>query len=183
MKILRNKRADQTFNVITFMFFRIGFLIVVLFFMVFLVKGYITTSLDVSNLEAQIFMHSILNNKNGIIFNNENTGRSFPEIIDLSKFNNENIASALENTIDYGKDKRHIAAKLELKDIENKKLENTEQIIYNEEWYNRLHTLAVTKIRGPGGAKEIIRQFFVLIKDEDDIKKGILEISVVIPNS
>jgi len=162
------------------MFFRVGFLLVVLFFLVFLYRSFILTTVDVSNLESQIFMHNMLNNKNGIIFTDEDIDRSYPEIIDLSKFNNENIGPTLSNSISYGDENRHIAAKLTLKDKNNQVIK---EIIYNEKWYGIWHTLAKTEVRGPGGAKEITKLFYILIMDGDNLQKGILEISVTIPNS
>ena len=126
-------------------------------------------------------MHSVLNSKNGIIYYDEDADRSYSEIIDLSKFTDENIVSTLESSINYGEEKRHLAAKITLK--ENDDIEDIKQIVYNEEWYDRLHALASIKVKGPGGAKEIAKQFFVIIKDGDSLSKGTLEISVVIPNS
>lgn len=180
MNLAKSKKGDQTFNVLTFMFFRVGFLLVVFFFLVFLYKSYIVTTLDVSDLEAQVFMHSILNSKNGIILEDADIGRSYPEIIDLSRFNDQTMESMLQNSISYGKENRHIAAKFTLKDPDNKLMK---EIVYNKEWYDRWHILAKTRVRGPGGAKETIKPFYVLIKDNNNLQEGILEISVAIPNS
>ncbi|MAE42771.1 hypothetical protein CMO93_03295 [Candidatus Woesearchaeota archaeon] len=180
MNLKTNKKGDQTFNTLTFMFFKVGFLIIVLFFLVYLYKSYVVTKIDVTDLEAQIFTHSILNNKDGIIYYDEEIDRSYPEIIDLSKFNDKTMEQIESNSIFYGKDNRHLAAKLELID-ESGQIIN--KIVYNNKWYERWHTLAKTKVKGPGGSKEIVSSFYVLIKNKETIEKGFLNISITIPNN
>jgi len=180
MKFRKNIRANQTFNVLTFMFGKIGFLLIVLFFLVFIYNSYFVSSLDTTELESQLFMHSMLNNKDGFIFFDKITKRAYPEIIDLSKFNMITLDSIQKNSINYGEDNNHLAAKITLQKEDSDEITS---LIYNEKWYSRWDTLARTGVKGPGGAKEYTKSFYVLIKDKEDLTGGFLEISVTLPNS
>ena len=99
---------------------RIIFLIAILFAVVLLVKVFIITTVDISQIEANILISRLLYSKDGLSFYDESVNRLYPGIVDINKFKQLSTANpnALDNiAINYGLDNPIIAAKIILKNL------------------------------------------------------------------
>ena len=175
-----NKRGNIAFNVLMW-FFKIFFVIIVLFAVVLLIRSFIITELDIFNAEADIFVQKILMSRNGISYTDPDLDRVYPGIIDKVTFESFEIESLLNTSIYYGKDNKKIAANITLKNDAGNTIRS---IVYNKNQYHYWKVLLEASwISGPGGVRSKTKQFNVLIKDQDSIQNGFLIIEVIIPNS
>lgn len=139
----------------------------------FLIYSFIITNIDTRNTESHILINRILFSPN--LFSYSENSRAYPGIIDAGSFNEK----VLEEGIYFGENTGKIAAKLTLKDFDGNEMKS---IFYNKVWYERLKPLAETGAPGPGGAKSIIENRYVLLKENNGLKKAALTIDVVTPN-
>ena len=160
---------------------RIIFLVAVMFAVVILVSSFVTEKVDVQELEANTFANRVLYSPNTISYRDEDTGRVYPGIIDLSKFKTD-AEDKLSKSIYYGNNNRKIAAKITLKNLDNSE-ENL--VFYNDAFYKEMKVLVdLGHTEGPGGARSYIKILDVLILEKPDaLHKGILILDVIIPNS
>lgn len=170
--ILKNKKSQTSHTIIKSIYWFV-FLIIVLISIVFLVKGYINTKIDIKEIEAELFYQELLFTNNGIIYKDEITGRSYPGIIDIQRFNKD----ILDNSISYGKENHILAANITLN--YNK---DTKYFIYNEEWHKRWLPRAKSRLPGSGGANIILKQSYVLVKENEKLIPGILQAKILYPN-
>ncbi len=171
---MKNKKA-QTSNTIIMSISWFFFLIVVLLSVTFLVKGYLKTTIDIKDIEAELFYQEILFTNNGITYQDEITGRNYPGIIDLNRFNNEDFTKSLS----YGKNNYFMSANLSLSSKDGTKIKS---FVYNKEWYKKWKPLAKTFLPGTGGAKIIQKKSYVLVKKEELTFPAILYVEIVYPN-
>lgn len=161
-------------------FFKIFFLIVVLFSLVLLVRSIIVTELDIFNAEADLFIQRVLLSRNSISYYDQDIDRLYPGIIDLDKFMSPNINEILNLSMYYGIENDKVAAALTLKDDTGVILRT---IIYNPDYYARWkEMLTASWIKGPGGVRGKTKSYEVLIKGTE-LRRGTLEIEVILPNS
>lgn len=172
------KKALHTMEII-FWIPRIIFLIIVMFALMFLLRHFIFTTVDISEVRATTFIHRSLYSPNGLSYLDEATGRIYTGIIDLEKFKD---STTLENSIFYGEKNTEVAAKFELVDEETNKLHI---LYYNQDKYEdwkKFHKLGYTK--GPGGFRSYTKKFNVLIATPTQKRnRASLMIEVIIPNS
>ncbi|MDP3766231.1 MAG: hypothetical protein Q8R04_06995, partial [Nanoarchaeota archaeon] len=62
---MRNKKADTTFEILMWTF-RIMFLVVVMFAVMTLIRSYVVTAIDTSELDANMFAYRTLYSTNAI---------------------------------------------------------------------------------------------------------------------
>lgn len=170
-----NKKAslDTILNL-----FRLLFVIVVFFSIVSLTRVFIVQKVDVFEIESKLLTHRIALS-NEINYVDTDLGRAYIGVIDLNKFTSENVETNLLNSIYYGKINSEASAKITLKDLDDNK---EYEAFYNKELYNEKKVLVEAKLIGAGAAKKLDTQFYVLIKDENKLKKGVLKIESILPN-
>ena len=154
---------------------RVVLTIAVLLIIILFINLYSNINMDTAEAEAETFIYRTLYSADGISYTDGVSGRVYPGIIDLSKFENNSIP-LLEKSIDYGADE-HVGAKFIVKDFAGKPLASA---VYNPKTHRRI---AEKGIAGPGGVDVKEKQVYALIKDKDSIIKGRLEISVVVERS
>lgn len=158
-----------------FLFYRFIIVCFVAIAMVLLVKTYIVTNIDIQETHANLFMYNVLNVKEGISYYDAETQRAYPGIISLDSFQTN-----IDERMDYG-NHALIAAKFELVDTAGNTLGTA---YYNKEWYERWIVLAEASLLGFGSATEYPAKKTVLIRNNDGtMKQGILQMSIVMPNS
>ena len=177
---MKNKKAITTFEMLMWIP-RIFFLVVLMFAVITLIRSFITTTVDVSELQANIFAKRILYSPNAISYFDSDLRRTYPGIIDFNKFKSQSIDKFLEKSVYYGIKNREIGANLLLKDLS----ENSDiSVFYNEDFFKEQKKLADSGFtEGPGGAKLYIKKYDVLILKNNIINKGILTMEIVMPNS
>jgi len=173
-----NKKG-AVFNTLMW-FFKIFFLVVVLFTLIFLVRSFIITELDIFNAEADIFIQRLLLTRNGFSYYDEDLDRVYPGIVDLEKFSSVDIDKLLNNSIYYGPENKRIAAGITLRDENDNTIKS---IYYNPEYYLWWKEMLEARwIKGPGGVSAKTKKIPVWILG-DGFNNGFLEIEVIIPNS
>ena len=167
-----NKKAQVSFTILQTIP-RLIFLIVVLFSVIFLVRGYVVDNLNVQDTQAEVFINRIIYSENGISYYDEELKMTTPGIINPKLITNQN----LDNLMDY-KDDSFIAGRVILLDIKNIEIASA---IYNEKTYNRWTPLIGQK--GIGGVTEFKRSIAVTFIDGVKIRQGILKFEVLLPGN
>lgn len=177
---MKNKKGTMSFEILMWVP-RLAFLVVIMFVIMVLIRSYVTTTIDISELQANIFINRILYSPTGISYFDEDIERTYPGVIESDKFKSQITEKFLEKSIYYGGANKEVGAKFVLKDLS----ENKETIIfYNENFFKEQKKLVdVGFTKGPGGARGYNKKYDVLIFKNMALYKGILTINVVIPGS
>lgn len=164
-----------------FLFYRFIIVLFVAIAMIVLVKTYIVTEINIQETQADLFMYNTLNSKEGLSYYDEDLERSYPDLISVSDFQDTAaLEEKLDARMDYG-EQQLIASELTLFTADGEKLGTA---YYNKDWYERWIILAHTFWGGKGSATEYTANKTVLLLSADGTKKpGILQFSVVMPNS
>jgi len=171
-----NKKAafDMIVNI-----FRLLFVIVVFYSILFLARAFIAQKVDIFDVESKLLAHRLMFS-NEVSYTDKDIGRNYIGVIDLKKFNSDEIEESMLNSIYYGKINSEASAKLTLKDLDD----NIEyETFYNRELYDEKKVLVEAKLIGKGSAQSLDTNFYVLIKDDDKLKRGALKIEAILPNS
>ena len=164
-----------------FLFYRFILVCLVAIGMVILVKTYIVTEIDTQETQAGLFVYNILNTKDGLSYYNNNIDRVYPGVIPVAGFQDSTaLEKKLNERMNYG-EQHPLAAQLTLFDAQGKTIGTA---YYNKEWYDRWIVLVRVLWKGKGSATEYVEKRTVLLRyDEYHIEPGILQFSIVIPNS
>ena len=158
--------------------FRLLFVIVVFYSVLFLARAFIVQNVNIFEVESKLLAHR-LTFSSGINYIDTDIGRIHIGVIDLQKFNSNDIEKNLLNSIYYGRINSEASAKLTLKDLDD----NLEyEAFYNKELYNEKKVIVESKIIGEGAAQRLDTNFYVLIKDNDKLKNGVLNVDTILPN-
>lgn len=162
---------------------RFIFLIAILFTVVLLVKIFIITTVDISNVESNIFINRLLYSKNGLSYYEESLKRMYPGVIDLNKFRElaNNNPNSLDNiAINYGSNNPMIAARITLTSPLNQN-QNSLTVFYNKERFDRWEPRTLSTVKGGAGSvRSFKEQRYVIVKDGEESTSGILEFYVII---
>ena len=158
--------------------FRLLFVVMAFFSVVLLAKITVKEKIDVFEVQSRLLTNRLVFSKDINYFDTD-ISRLYIGTVDLQKFNSGDIENNLLNSIYYGKINSEAAAKLTLKDMES---QQSHQVFYNKGLYDEKEVLLKAKLIGKGSAKRMDRNFYVLIKDNDKIKRGILNVDVILPN-
>ena len=170
-----NKKA--AFETIVDMF-RLLFLVVVFLSIVFLARAFIVQKIDIFDVESKLMTYRLfLSNETNYV--DKDTGRTYIGILDLQKFMSEDFEKNLLNSIYYGKINSEASAKLTLKYLDE---DEGYTKFYNEELYKEKKVIVEAKLAGAGAARRLDTDFYVLIKDNYKLKKGVLKIDAILPN-
>lgn len=176
------KKAELSFKQVMFMFAKFVMLIIIMFLIVYTTKKYIIVTSDITDLESEIMLRSLMTNKGSVIFYDEAIDRAYPFLIDIDKFK-LHYSETLANTFDYGKPQRVFAARLRLFDIKGENYKGADTMYINKDRYNEWERLAKARFFGPGSAAEKTKKYYVNIIDNGCIERGVVEISIVMPNT
>lgn len=174
-----NKRAsiDYILNL-----FRLLFVVVVFTSFVFLAKAFIVQNIDVFETESKLLAHRIALSGDINYFDSE-TGRGYVGIVDLQKFTSDDFAKNLMESIYYGRINNEASAKIMLNDLDaNPGNDVFYEKYYNKELYDEKKVLVEAKLIGRGSAKRLDTRFYVIIKDNDNFRRGILNVEAILPN-
>lgn len=177
-KFLKNKKADFIGLNVLYHILEILFIITVGVFVFFIV--HVEKDINTFPIESEILFNRILYSNNGLWFYDEEIDRLYPGILELENFDNkEKIEKSLNRSIHYGDENKRAAAQLILK--ENEKDFNP--VYYNEEKYKEwIEQYKAGWTVGAGGKKGKNKKVNVLIKKDENLVPGILDITVLIPN-
>jgi hypothetical protein len=176
---MNGKKAITTFEMLMWVP-RIVFLVAVMFAVAFLVKSHITTTIDISEARANIFVNRAIYSQSDISYFDSSTGRAYPGIIEMQKFK-EHAGELLEKSIYYSEKNREVGARFLLKNLESSE---EAEAFYNEEFFREQKKIAASGFtEGPGGARLYVKNYNVLILIDGSLYKGLLTIEVAIPNS
>jgi len=177
---MKNKKGNVAFEFLMWIP-RLVFLVIVMFAIMVMIRSYITTTIDISELQANVFISRILYSPTTISYFDPDIKRAYPGIIEFDKFKSQITEKFLEKSIYYGEKNTEVGAKFILKDLS----ENSELIaFYNEDFFKEQKKLVDSGLtQGPGGARGYNKKYDILIFKNNALHKGILTIEVVIPNS
>lgn len=177
-----NKKAELSFKQVIFMFARFVILIIILFSIVYTTKRYIITTAEISDTESEIMLRSLMTNKGSVVYYDEKIDRVYPYTIDLNRMKSA-YADEFEDIFDWGEPERMFAARVMLFDMDGKKYQGAETMYINKRHYSEWKELARARFPGPGSATEKTKQYYVNVIEDGTLKRGIAEVSVVIPGS
>lgn len=162
--------------------FRLIFLIVVFFSVVFLARAFIVEKIDVTEIESKLLVDRIALSSQ-INYVDSDTGRTYVGIIDIGKFTSDDFAKSLLNSMYYGKINTEASAKIVLRDLDaSQGYGVVYKKFYNKELYDEKKVIVEAKLIGAGAAKSLDTSFYVLIKDKDELRRGILNVEAILPN-
>jgi hypothetical protein len=156
------------------MIVRLLFIVFVSVSVVFLVFKFVALSVDIKNSEGNILINRLISSPGCLAYTDKTLGRSYPGIIDLSRFNPE----TLNNCIYFGESNDFAAASLNLTTIGTGAVYSA---YYNEQGYKILYPKAGAQ--GSGGSMLFVEKRYVQIMDESGLKGGLLIVQLVLPNS
>ena len=167
-------QIDAMLNIIRLMVLVAMFLSIVL-----VARGFIVEKIDIFEIESKLLAQRIFISNELNYFDKE-TNRLYVGIVDLQKFNSPEFEKNLVDSIYYGKINSEASAKLTLADLDDGQSYDG---YYNKDFYNEKKVLVEAKLAGAGSARRLDTDFYVLIKDGDKMKRGVLKIDAILPNS
>jgi hypothetical protein len=168
------KKALISFNVAMWIP-RIIFLTIVILSVVLLTIAYANKNIQTWQVESEIIAQRILFAPDGLAYHDPLSNRVYPGIIDVEKLN----TTILEESIFYGKENKHIGAKITL--INKGTNQTIAETIYNNIVYQRI---AERGFLGRGGVDVKEKQFYyVLAKNKEKLTPATAKITVVVPRS
>jgi len=170
-----NKKAvfESIENIVNLMFLIIVFMTVVL-----MARGFIVQKVDIFEAESKLLTHRIFLS-DSISFVDSDTGRLHMGVVDLQEFNSDAFEDKIMNSIYFGDTNKEASARIVLKDLENDK---EFEKFYNRELYKEKKVLVEAKLTGKGSASKLDTDFYVLIRDGNKLKRGVLTIEAILPN-
>src|SRR3989338_1313694 len=166
-KIIRSRRAllsDISFT--TFLY--IPVIILVALFLVYLSNQAIAYSLQTSDLESQLFVHSLFLSPRGVSVYDPALDRVFDGTIDLATFSDTahleaQLAEAFQSV-----DPPLLSAQLNLTDVNGKSFEYQGDVVfpilYQKTWFERWVVLSGSFLSGKGTAHVYHEQRYVLVR-------------------
>ena len=176
--LLKNKRADFIGLNVLLHILEIVFIISVSIFVLFIV--HVDKEIDTFPVESEILLNRILYSNNGLWSYDDKINRLYPGIIEFKEFNNkEKMEESLAKSLYYGTENERAAALLTF--VEGDKEIGT--VYYNEEKYNEwIPRYKGGWTEGAGGWQARNKKINVLIKKEEGLTPGTIDITVIIPN-
>ncbi len=160
-RLSRNKKGTEVigwvFNILIF-----G---AILGIIVIITNSAFSKKLDTHNLEYSIISARIVNNPFCLAYEDKDTKRIYPGIIDISKFEENKLQECIITTDEL----RPLGVRLELKTVNS----NYEPIFLNEENYLDYSVLSFSELFVLEN-----RSMYVLIKQGDELVPGILNFAV-----
>jgi len=174
-----NKKGGTAFSTLIFAFFRFTILVFVALALVFFTRQFMKVSIDVNEVEAEIFSHGLMNSPNGISYVDP-AGRMHPGMVNAQDFKSVFGTKTRLETAFYYEDNRFIAAQIQLYKNGQAYLE---PVYYNKEFFNIWQPFGMTKFKGKGSAFVTEKYYPVQVKDNDVTEEALMKITVAIPRS
>ncbi len=185
-KLMRNRRglfSDISFT--TFLY--IPVIILVALFLVYLSNQAIAYSLQTSDLESQLFVHSLLLSPRGVSVYDPALDRVFDGTIDLATFSDSAHLEAQLREAFQSVDPPLLSAELKLTDLHGKSFESQGKIVspilYQKTWFERWVVLSGSFLSGKGTAHVYEEQRYVFVRTGERLVPGLLTVRVLIPES
>ena len=126
------KKASISFQSLIWVF-RIIFIIIMCFSVIFMIGAFISTHIDVFEAEADIFFQRLVHSKNGISYYDEEIDRLYSLVIDIDKIKSDSFEEELGKAIYYGDENKQVGARIHVQDLE-KNINIT--LFYNKDFYH-----------------------------------------------
>ncbi len=150
---------------------RLVYLIFIVLTIAWLAKYFIFVNIDVSEAEAKILINRFVYSPQCIAYTDNDIFRPYPGVVDLQRFNQEVLGSCVY----YGEQNDYAAAKLVLHLLDTGE---DIQVMYNKGGYDVWLPL-VGISRGP----ELFQDSkYVLVMDEGNLRRAVLDTDVIIPS-
>jgi hypothetical protein len=162
---------------------RLFFLIVVALAIVMLARAYFNMSVEVTKQDMTIFNNRLFFDTS-LVYQDKITDRIYPGIFVKEKINDSNFVQSVSETIFYGEENHHIAAKIQLKSSEEELVS-----FFNpgtQKGYDEWILLAKSNILGLGGAiKEeyVLPNIIIIDQDVKNTKTALLNLTTVMRRS
>ena len=161
--------------------FRVIFTLIVVMTAVFLLRSLLVVSIDSDMVEKNALVYNIFYSPAGFSYTDPGIGRTYPGIIDLSKFTSQQLDSAVSFT-----NNQHIAASFTLFDPGSNTPLNHPSAIFNERYFSLKYPLADRNVKGSAGATLYHEQVMVKVLTDADhpenAKVALLKIETIIGN-
>ena len=173
-KIRKISKKAQVSSLMTITIPRLLFLVIVLFSVVFLIRQFVVSNLNVQDVQAEVFIDRVLYSPNGILYFDSGPQRAVPGLIDQSRLKTE----VLDSLMDY-KNNNFIAANITLFDTKNNIVSSA---AYNKESYLNWNPIALSRLQGSGGVKRTTKTILVNYMDSG-LHQGYLRFEVLMPGN
>ncbi len=187
-KAFFNKKAEALKESLTFIYKAI-YALFVIGLVVFLIKTVVVTGINTEKIEIYSFSQRIQNSPE-LFYQDTETGRVYPGIVDLKKFSEPKTEGIyeIEKNIDFP-DKGKFCAKITAyyHEINDQNFVGPpaviEKTVYiNKELYDLLEPPAKAGIKGPGSGNIYTKKSPVLLVEQGKEFEGLLEIQIIRKN-
>ncbi len=162
------KKKGDAYRILWNSIARLPFIALLLIIFSYIAANFSATAIDAYRSNDQILIKRVLYSPTALAYQDPETLRVYPGIIDLSKATQENIDSAFVLNVSY------IAAKVEIKTIVGTTLH---ELYINKVWYDRWNPYSSYEQYD----KEVFKQY-VLLRNGDALNRGLVRIHVISPN-
>jgi hypothetical protein len=153
---------------------RIIFLVIMLMSCVILIRLFVVNEFDTREIQADLLVNGLLYSPGGISWYDAETGRTFPEIIDLKQFSERDFDHAL-----FFPGNNFIAAKITVVDIG---LALHGEGYFNRVWYENWEPLVTINIPGLGGITKIEKRYPIILRSANgDLRNGYVLFTIFQP--
>jgi hypothetical protein len=166
---LNKSRKGQAFNVVHYYAVRIPIILILMVIFIYVSSTMESRALSSHDTRKEIVLNRIFYSPHSISYFDTDSQRVYPNIIDLQKFRDFTLDKAFDT-----RESRVITGKLELLEIGSDEL--YEAYINKENFDRWTHYTKFDQY------ENFIDKKYVLIKDDDELKKGVIKINFVIPN-
>lgn len=177
------KRAGITFSTLIFAFYRMMILFMVALALVLFVRQFVKASIDISDVESELFAQGLMKSPDGLSYVDPVTGRVYPGVIDYDTFTDIPKLEEKLNNVFYYEKNMFIAADVELLSQDGKQFKSAAPAYYNKDMYQVWYPLAKTGFIGAGGAELYKKIYPVLIREQSGYTEGLVRITIVMPRS
>jgi len=154
---------------------RMLLLIMILFSIVFLMRKFTIDTLNVQTVQAEVFANRAFYSSNMFLYYDADLKKEVPGMFDPKKITDIRF----DQSMNYD-DASFIAARFTLYDASRNTIA---QAVHNKESFDRWLPLAQLGVKGKGSFLKSTKSWYVLYANTSEIKKGIVEIEVLLPGN
>lgn len=163
-----NKKS-QAYQILEYYLVRIPFILILVGLFVYMASSLESNALQSHDVRKQIIQNRIFYSPNSITYFDLESGRIYPHIIDMERFNNLQLDQAF-----WTKENKLLTGKIDLTNVD---LNKTETAYINEDQYERWKHY--TKF---DQYDNFIEKKLVLIREDGKLYQGVIKLNFVIPN-
>ncbi|MBN2368474.1 hypothetical protein JXC34_05640 [Candidatus Woesearchaeota archaeon] len=169
MRQRRLGKKGDAYEILWHIVVRLPYIAILFIIFMYINVNMTSTAMDSQRVNSNIISSRIIISPGALAYQDPDTGRVYPGIIDKEKFTQETIDAAFKVI-----DNTRIAARIELESISG---EDLGSIYINENWYDRWTPYTAFERFD----RDVFRKI-VQIKTEKDIIPGVIKIHVVSPD-